>query len=707
MRINPTLTKPTELGRAFDKSSRNITASVSPNVKLNEIDGILSEVEQSLKKKIFNLGKMESLVFSDPKLSTVYDEMSVNGEEKYGYHYNETIMNMIFNDYVLNSPKYLQKYKMSIPKEKKRRDKSGINKLKKDGDEKMAKSGLDTTKNVDETTGAAGSSGAFAPALGFEKRVQETTTAASSGAYSGPAAWGGGDLMKGSKSNVMRKPIWQGGAIIQESNYLTDSSGFEKYVKVLNEQTENDYIIDNTSAFNSDSVKGWNDNDKKVELDTLRTGVMDNPNINTQSLSRESKINTIKNKMSSSNKFNIPDDYLNKVNDDVIDRLYYKLTTNKNSNENNVYEDATTMANASKSQSKEDSMSNKMETSIQVGTQSTGGLQESLDLELFEKLNEELNAYLIHHNSLVKMNEDKKISSEVARERIISQNPSNFKKDLQHSGTKEIINVEKELQWKDQQSEVSSNPQKLSQDIEKNTNVDSLKNVGDSANDSGDEIPKRNLTTEEQDEVDMYRLGQQDLIYDNKPNEKFEDRMKADMGDVLYKQRQKKMEFRANAPMYNKDTQPIENGIKKTQFSKEESGWGKRDGIKESMITGRFSDALNKRRIIDFKLNEVKIVTTVDDLFELDFTGLGNTYNSKTVDNKVIVNEEVVNALSTYKFYTDGKNIMAIKSAKKSLNESVDNVIVINEEFDKMKHLLGYRPNNFIDTNNIKKNRGF
>lgn len=314
MRINPTLTKPTELGRAFDKSSRNITASVSPNVKLNEIDGILSEVEQSLKKKIFNLGKMESLVFSDPKLSTVYDEMSVNGEEKYGYHYNETIMNMIFNDYVLNSPKYLQKYKMSIPKEKKRRDKSGINKLKKDGDAKMAKSGLDTTKNVDETTGAAGSSGAFAPALGFEKRVQETTTAASSGAYSGPAAWGGGDLMKGSKSNVMRKPIWQGGAIIQESNYLTDSSGFEKYVKVLNEQTENDYIIDNTSAFNSDSVKGWNDNDKKVELDTLRTGVMDNPNINTQSLSRESKINAIKNKMSSSNKFNIPDDYLNKVN---------------------------------------------------------------------------------------------------------------------------------------------------------------------------------------------------------------------------------------------------------------------------------------------------------------------------------------------------------------------------------------------------------
>jgi hypothetical protein len=91
----------------------------APSVKnLNEVDDLLTEKEQSLKKKIFKLSKMEALVFSDPKLSMVYDDMAINGEEKYGYHYNETIMNMIFNDYVLNSPKYLQKYKMAIPKEK-------------------------------------------------------------------------------------------------------------------------------------------------------------------------------------------------------------------------------------------------------------------------------------------------------------------------------------------------------------------------------------------------------------------------------------------------------------------------------------------------------------------------------------------------------------------------------------------------------------
>ena len=99
--------------------------------QIKEADGLLTEKEQSLKKKIFSLPKMEALVFGDPKLSAIYDDMAENGEEKYGYHYNETIMNMIFNDYVLNSQKYLAKYKMAIPKEKKRRDKSGINQLKK------------------------------------------------------------------------------------------------------------------------------------------------------------------------------------------------------------------------------------------------------------------------------------------------------------------------------------------------------------------------------------------------------------------------------------------------------------------------------------------------------------------------------------------------------------------------------------------------
>ena len=155
--IKPTNKEPispqsTKFEKDFKKTMIKTGAPTLPpgNANLNEVDNLLNEKEQSLKKKIFSLAKMEALVFADPKLSAVYEDMAENGEEKYGYHYNETIQNMIFNDYVLNSPTYLQKYKMAIPKEKKRRDKSGINKLKKAGAEKMAQSGLRKEKQVTE-----------------------------------------------------------------------------------------------------------------------------------------------------------------------------------------------------------------------------------------------------------------------------------------------------------------------------------------------------------------------------------------------------------------------------------------------------------------------------------------------------------------------------------------------------------------------------
>ena len=306
----------TTLSKPVSDQSKRVDADFKRNlsaggVKLNEVDGLLSEVEQSLKKKIFSLAKMEALVFSDPKLTAVYNEMSENGEEKYGYHYNETIQNMIFNDYVLNSPKYLQKYKMAIPKKKKRRDKSGINQLKKSGAERMEATGLPKQPNkpeVEETTGAAGGgAGAFVPALSYEKEIEESTTSASSGAYAGPAAWGGGDLMKGGKSKAMRKPIWKGGTIVGECkvNYLVDPSGFAKYIQTLNEQIDienpeaaqkpnvtpytnkavNDKIIDKTAAFSSNTVKQWDKPDTELELHTVNSGIVEE--------STEQKISTL------------------------------------------------------------------------------------------------------------------------------------------------------------------------------------------------------------------------------------------------------------------------------------------------------------------------------------------------------------------------------------------------------------------------------
>ena len=236
--FKPTIRKPmSKQSQGFEKNFRK--EMITHGLKINETDALLTEKEQSLKKKIFNLPKMEALVFSDPKLSAVYDEMAKNGEERYGYHYSETIMNMLFNDYVLNSPKYLQKYKMAIPKEKKRRDKSGINQLKKAGEMKMLQTGLPKEKEKPkEKVGQTG----------LPQDVDETTTAGSAGGaagyvgYAGPAAWGSGVLMKTKgKSNVMRKPIFPGGTIIQESDYLTDPSGFEKFIELLNEDIDLSY----------------------------------------------------------------------------------------------------------------------------------------------------------------------------------------------------------------------------------------------------------------------------------------------------------------------------------------------------------------------------------------------------------------------------------------------------------------------------------
>src|SRR5690606_15651783 len=99
MENKPILKKPTTMGKKLEKNFKSQMHSQGAN-SLFEVDNLLSEKEQSLKKQIWDLAKMESLVHSDPKLSAKYNEMAETGEETYGYHYNETIMNILFNDYV-------------------------------------------------------------------------------------------------------------------------------------------------------------------------------------------------------------------------------------------------------------------------------------------------------------------------------------------------------------------------------------------------------------------------------------------------------------------------------------------------------------------------------------------------------------------------------------------------------------------------------
>ena len=872
--FKPTLNKPTsELAKGFEKTF-NKTMEKN-NVVLNE-DDLLNEEEKILKKKIFSLPKMEALVFSDPKLNAEYDKMNDLQDRTYlfGYHANETILNSLFNDYVLNSPKYLQKYKQAVPKEKKRRDKSGINQLKKAGEEIMIKRGekpiANTEKSVDEITGA-GSSGAFSAPLGMNKQIDETTTASSAGGaagyvgYAGPAAWS-----KNGKP-AANKPLYKGGQVIQESNYLIDPSGFEKFLKILNEdqsynEISKDYkethtgsnkglgvseipqtpertkkiskIDDNTSLYTGqdvgnmrdkdvdilhndmiephsyfphpqnknlkdDGIQGSLKEDTKIEDEDItyikkntdeygdlnnvnknnlnimkkdiKTQELDKPDLKTEGIDEkavskaqqkfmgmvhavqkgvlspdkvggkvEKAAETMKPKdvkdFAATKTKKLPEklneslqdtvEYVSdrqgeepfmlggikwqfvnakypngkvdigvyRVDHDLVyDYNWWRQAMNIDKN-NNIKEDTQTMI-----QSNGTSMSNK---STATGDQSSNmdmGMNSSMNEseKLLEELNNELNAFSIYHDKLKIMSEDRKPSSLILKDRLGSENEKNFKKDLKDSSVSKLVNIENALEYKSQQTEIKD-PQKLNADLEKktleNTKGVAFKNVGNSENDKGDEIPKRNMTTEEQDEVNNYRLGLGDFVYDNKPNKKFEDRMKADMGDKLYQQRQDKLEFRGKAPMYNKDAQPTDKSdTGKVQFDKEKSGWNERQGLKESEVIGKYFNKFGKKTFVDFKLNEVKEITDLNtELFELSLDGLGNTYTSK-----VDINEDVVKAMNENKFYTNGTDVFVMKNQVQSLNESENKVKKpINEEFNKMKHLLNYNPNDFTDTSN-------
>jgi hypothetical protein len=64
------------------------------------------------KKKIrdFNLTAMKSLIDENGFLNSKYDKLAVNAEERFGYHWNEVICNVLFNKYVKPNEKLYGRY---------------------------------------------------------------------------------------------------------------------------------------------------------------------------------------------------------------------------------------------------------------------------------------------------------------------------------------------------------------------------------------------------------------------------------------------------------------------------------------------------------------------------------------------------------------------------------------------------------------------
>ena len=70
---------------------------------LFEDDKTFSVKKKSRKKKkrLFKLGAMNELVKQNQFLKSKYDNLSVDAEEKLGYHWNEVVQNILFNKFLL------------------------------------------------------------------------------------------------------------------------------------------------------------------------------------------------------------------------------------------------------------------------------------------------------------------------------------------------------------------------------------------------------------------------------------------------------------------------------------------------------------------------------------------------------------------------------------------------------------------------------
>lgn len=706
--FKPTIKPATEQGRKIEKGFSQY---------VNEIDSTLSEDEKKKKKAIFNLAKMETLVHNDPDLSELYNEMVERDKEMYGYHYNEAIMNIIFNTKVLKSPKYLKKYSQTPAKKKSRRDKYGIEDLK-----------TPETKKREE-----------------KEETNETTTSASSGSYSTPRAW------SNTGKPEMRKPMWIGGTVLSESNYLIDPKIFGDIKNYINEIYETkdyiyehhlsskeekiSFIITNSPDKYSDIEKLDNMSDE--EIDRIYNEVEGEMGINEENKleiyehhldNKDDKIQFIIN--------NAGDKYgdtnlLNGLNDNAIDALYKSLERELGITENlderaksksqqkfmgmvrglqkgeinpkDVSDKVKKVAKEMKpsdvkdfAATKHDELPEKVEE-ISIVEPSTKTMAMSSDKENSMKMKKPLTTSSISGISekleimkkdleyLNSISEDRKHPAMVQLDRLKSQNKTNFNNELNKIDDIEMA--------KDQYTEVGENPQKLSQDLEKEslkkTDGEALKNVGNSANEKGDEITKRNLTDDEVEEIEMIRDGMHTIKYDTQPDKKFEERMETGMGEHLYDVRQKKLDMQANMPMYNKDTQPVQDGDKKNQYNK----FAKK--MNESVFSGRYVNKFNQRKFVDFKMNDVIELENINEsCLSLNVEGMGNLF-----DNKVQVNENAINFFEKHKFYydTNTNKVVIVKKQKQSLNESKTNV-VDNKKIEQMKKLFNYNPSNFIDT---------
>jgi hypothetical protein len=287
------------------------------------------------------------------------------------------------------------------------------------------------------------------------------------------------------------------------------------------------------------------------------------------------------------------------------------------------------------------------------------------------------------------INEERKTNSQLNLDKIKKENEKNTNADrkeadgLSHDktyGFKENPNdMTKAKQFPaDKDFYITDDTEETSfEKIEK----DALKKYDEKKGITGDKQVKRINSKEEDKQLNMNRGGgMQDIVYDNKPSEKFEDRMKKDMGEDIYKARQEKMKMQADAPMYNKETQPTGGEVKDNKFAKKHNAEDMNETLSASYV-----DIFKKRKIVEFKFNDAKLIDVVTNEFtKLEMSGFGNQFN-----NRVNENAQVKTELEKYSFYIKDQEIFKIEKSKVDESATTD-------AFKKMLHLMNYNPTKYV-----------
>jgi hypothetical protein len=259
-------------------------------------------------------------------------------------------------------------------------------------------------------------------------------------------------------------------------------------------------------------------------------------------------------------------------------------------------------------------------------------------------------------NFIKELEEEKRHSAMILKDRISKENEKNFKNDLKIN--KEISDAVKKATKSEKQDKI-----KTLEDLEKEQLKSEFKPV------------KFDQKEDFKSEYDKIPKGMEDLDYDHEPSDKYKERVKNEMGEELYNKGRERVKMRSEEPLYNKDAQPTED-INKYKKKFEES----------YQISGKYTNQFNKTKIVDFRIDESIYSDNIENYIKLNLTGIGNSYS-----NKGVLNESIKNILESYEFYYD---IVDDKIFHKYNNININEDIDIN----KYKHLLNYNPNIYVSS---------